>query len=924
MTMRVFVLLFVVATCHVWSTSSSVDGQCIEKEREALVGFKQGLVDEYNVLSSWASTGGDCCTWRGIRCDNSTHHIIALDLPAQSNEQLLSGQICSSLAELQHLSYLDLSYNNFTNIPEFIGSLSRLTYLDLSYNLIVGIIPSQLGNLTRLEYLNLYNAPGYGQLIGNSIEWLSHLNSLQYFALGNTDFTRATNWFQSFKTASSLSFLALSNCVLPQVDISSLSHSNSSSNSLTDLFIVKSSVHPTTVPWLLNISTSLVNLELSHSDIKGTLPNSFENMRYLKKIDLSANEFEGAIPKSLGNLCSLEYLALEWNKFNTTLDDVLKSLNGCARNSMYFMDLNGNNLRGSFPDDSNTFPPRLQYLSIFNNHLEGPILTNLSVLSDLRVLLANGNMFNGTIPESIGELQYLEDFDFSYNNFSGLVSEVHFRKLSNLKELYLSWNMLTLKFDPTWVPPFDLLSVKLISCKLGPQFPSWLRNQTNISILDISNTEIDDVIPDWFSNHASKLGVLNLQDNQIHGPIPHYLSSVPVLYLSSNRFVTIKDFVCQAVSDKTEVLQVSNNLLFGSLPDCWGNLKSLKLLMLNDNNLSGGIPSSMGFLNKIQYLSLRHNNFSGALPSSMKNCANLQFLDLEDNSLEGEIPTWMGEGLTNLFILGLKSNKFYGSIPSNLCHIRSIQILDLSMNALSGDIPSCINNFTHMMDNSTQKMVIFHSYVIKRRSGTMVYNYNEIAAVKIMWKGRYYQFLYLELLKLIDLSSNKLSGQIPEELTNLVELVQLNLSRNHLYGPIPREIGKMSNLQALDFSNNNLSGTIPTSIEKLSFLANLDLSNNKFSGRIPTATQLQSFNASSFIGNIGLCGNPLPNSCSESNSHHSTNINDSVVNGGKEWFDMSWLKMGFGAGVGVGFAGVSGHFLFNISWMKPFLSKQLR
>ncbi|XP_062079912.1 receptor-like protein EIX2 [Humulus lupulus] len=720
----------------------------------------------------------------------------------------------------------------------------------------------------------------------------------QYFALGNTDFTRATNWFQSFKTASSLSFLAMSNCVLPQVDISSLSHSNSSSNSLTDLSIVTSFVHPTTVPWLLNISTSLVNLSLSDSDIKGTLPNSFENMRYLKKIALSANEFEGGIPKSLGNLCSLKFLWLEINKFNTTLDDVFKSLNGCARNSLYIMDLSKNNLRGSFPDDSNTFPTRLQYLSIFDNHLEGPILTNLSVLSDLRVLFANNNRFNGTIPESIGELQYLEDFDFSDNDFSGLVSEVHFRKLSNLKELYLSRNMLTVKFDPAWVPPFDLFSVKLMSCKLGPQFPSWLRNQTNISILDIENSEIDDVIPDWFSNHASKLLNLKLVMNQIHGSIPHYLSSVPVLYLSSNRFVTIKDFVCQAVSDKTEVLDVSNNLLFGSLPDYWGNMKSLKLLMLNDNNFSGGIPSSMGFLNKIQYLNLRHNNLSGALPSSMNNCAYLQFLDLEDNSLEGEIPTWMGEGLTNLFILGLKSNKFYGSIPSNLCHIRSIQILDLSMNALSGDIPSCINNFTHMMDNSTQKMVFTHWFVIKRRSE--------------------YQFRDLELLKLIDLSSNKLSGQIPEELTNLVELVQLNLSRNHLYGTIPREIGKMSNLQALDFSNNNLSGTIPTSFEKLSFLANLDLSNNKFSGRIPTTTQLLTFNASSFIGNIGLCGNPLPNSCSKSNSHHSTNINDSVVNGGKEWFDMSWLKMGFGAGVGVGFAGVSGYFLFNISWKLAF------
>ncbi|XP_062079907.1 putative receptor like protein 25 [Humulus lupulus] len=104
----------------------------------------------------------------------------------------------------------------------------------------------------------------------------------------------------------------------------------------------------------------------------------------------------------------------------------------------------------------------------------------------------------------------------------------------------------------------------------------------------------------------------------------------------------------------------------------------------------------------------------------------------------------------------------------------------------------------------------------------------DLVSLVIMWKG-----VYLEnekifgSLRLIDLSSNQLTGQIPEELTHLVELTQLNLSWNNLHGAIPKEVGKLSNLQSLDLSNNKLSGEIPSSLATISFLSYLKLSNNR-------------------------------------------------------------------------------------------------
>ncbi|KAK2976430.1 hypothetical protein RJ640_001823 [Escallonia rubra] len=133
--------------------------------------------------------------------------------------------------------------------------------------------------------------------------------------------------------------------------------------------------------------------------------------------------------------------------------------------------------------------------------------------------------------------------------------------------------------------------------------------------------------------------------------------------------------------------------------------------------------------------------------------------------------------------------------------------------------------------------------------------------VYVVTKGSELQYVAtLSLVTSMDLSSNNLSGEIPKELTSLVELLSLNLSGNRLTGMIPKKTGDMKKLESLDFSRNQLSGEIPSSISSLTFLSYLNLSFNNLSGRIPTSTQLQSFNASCFIGNK-LCGPPVNKDC---------------------------------------------------------------
>ena len=183
-------ILFAMLVCFL-HTQASILGfnssshvKCIERERQALLNFKQGLRDDSCMLSTWSNgdNNRDCCKWkerRRLQQWNRSYTLQALFL----NNNSLSGEISSFIQNSSWCNRLvfqtqDLSDNRITGMLPILSNFTSLRRLDISNNQLTGEIPKSIGLLHELEYLSLEENYLEGDITESHLTNLSKLKVL--------------------------------------------------------------------------------------------------------------------------------------------------------------------------------------------------------------------------------------------------------------------------------------------------------------------------------------------------------------------------------------------------------------------------------------------------------------------------------------------------------------------------------------------------------------------------------------------------------------------------------------------------------------------------------------------------------------------------------------------------------------------------
>jgi Leucine-rich repeat (LRR) protein len=752
----------------------------------------------------------------------------------------LYGPIDSSLQNLQSFSIISLSDNNFAApVPEFFADFKNLTFLDLSVYELNGKFPENIFQVPTLQVLDL----SFNYRLEVAFPEFLPNGSLQIMILRNTSFSGSIP--PSMGNLKMLSILYLDSCNFNE-----------------------------SIPSSIASLTQLAYLSLSHNNFNGPIPYSIASLTQLTYLDLSYNNFNGSISGSIASLTQLAYLDLSYNNFNGSISGSIASLT-----QLVHLDLSNNNFNGSIPNFG--MFKNLTSLNLDNNHLSGQInSTQWEELLNLYSLDLSRNSLNGSIPISLFSLPSFGHLDISLNQFSGSLDLSVIQKFKSPSSLDLSYNNLLVEFNGfnislTSFPQFYYLG--LASCKLK-LFPDFLRNQSNLVFLDLSNNQIYGKIPASISQSLATTSTLYLSSNKLYGSIPRSICNATYL----------------------ELLDLSSNSFSGTIPQCLIEMNgSLEVLNLRTNNLIGTIPDAFSDYCHLKTLSLGENQLEGGLPKSLANCIWLEVLDIGNNNIEDTFPFFLKK-TSMLRILVLRSNKFYGPIthPEPNATWPMLQVIDVASNNFIGHLPIIFLSTWMTMINCSLEAQSRPSYL--ETSGGAIY-YRDMITVTI--KGLMVELKnILKIFTIIDFSCNSLDGPIPKEIGELKVLHILNLSHNAFMGQIPSSLGKLRNLESLDLSSNKLSGKIPMQLaDGLIFLSVLNLSFNQLEGQIPFIKQFATFSETSFEGNERLCGTPLKSHCTYEEprlsppTYEEKHWNSGIV---IEWNYLS-VELGFIFGIGI-------------------------
>ena len=161
---------------------------------------------------------------------------------------------------------------------------------------------------------------------------------------------------------------------------------------------------------------------------------------------------------------------------------------------------------------------------------------------------------------------------------------------------------------------------------------------------------------------------------------------------SHNQFTTLSFFKFNAAYETLEIVDLSHNNFIQDTSYVFNNIPpNIQTLILTNNSIWGSLPD-LSQLGLLSHLYMADNIINGSLPYFP---ISLQELDLSNQKVTnggGLIGPITGmtnfDKLIDLTTLNLAGNQLTGDIPASTANLLKLKVLNLSSNVLSSTIPS--------------------------------------------------------------------------------------------------------------------------------------------------------------------------------------------------------------------------------------------
>ena len=471
---------------------------------------------------------------------------------------------------MENLSILELSFNDFREMPNFKNIAPSLTELRITGNNLsrsVNTANYQLNNYlnnTSLKLLeisgcfsdsdtidlssfsnlkSLYHSSGYGQNNNRIMQSTGSTHIVDPDVIENYTVRghRYTTLHNSVQVSNTLINLDLSantiggTIVLDSVALVSFRSdygnrhnvvSVAGKTSLTEYYYRRTSSldylssSDKTVNGKFNGCINLSNIDLYGCRAYGDVADTFSNLPELKNLDIRNTNISGKITDaSFDNTDKLENLYIAGGLFDTSVDGPFISQEGISNlQNLKNLYIYGNyNITGSFP---NILPlKKLDTIYIENTGFTGNI-PNFSTQSQIKVAILRNSKFTGAMPTIINNT--LLDLRLDSNNLeSSSENKFPYLECANLRNLVLFGN----QFSGPITSFAGCMALRQINLSRN-QFDSYTKGAlaTNrfISNIDISNNNLDensivvfilDMLENWKLNNRTKVTINFLGNN---------------------------------------------------------------------------------------------------------------------------------------------------------------------------------------------------------------------------------------------------------------------------------------------------------------------------------------------------------------------------------------------------------------------------